>query len=565
MNAKRRNSCRVPATEGIARDRGVFERRCDVAIDIGQIAATIEICVDDTVGKRTFHVASSRQTKLYPPDEATLGDLVGHTIRLVEHLKLIFGMIALVVRASVERVFHGAEPIPIILAVGPSPYVVRWFITIVLQLSVVIVTAIASAVVHPEGGTCSMCGNRLARHVAHFRPATVLLHVAVVYGHVNIAPNGIGTIDTTTVELVNQRVINLERYPPCHLVVASARHCSELATIRVAVRAALIVRRCNVRPVDAREVELRVLATYGVHGTQFGLRRVAHVRMGTRREPVHPRLATQQEVARAVGIMISHVEQFKLSTIDDDRRLTFHPVVVVLRPVILKLRCTHECRFRHLKMSLRHKDTYSVCILVMPHGKSQLYDGQEIKSYGLYARPRNVVSELKLQAVVRFTVIVQVSTHDSKRMPLFVKTIAHAVIAVLHLMIAYQHNGLIIDRSRRAKRHDGRLQVVVDRLSLEFVSHCSCRREGFVCLIASIRQVHAVYAAPAICQIHRITPIGFYGDGSNASWHIVVATLRKHPVATPRAVEVFIGTVAVCKVVTRFPVSSESSRCATGY
>ena len=137
-----------------------------------------------------------------------------------------------------------------------------------------------------------------------------------------------------------------------------------------------------------------------------------------------------------------------------------------LNAIIFKLGGVHEGCLGNLEMPLWDKNAYGVCIVVVTDGQAQFGHRKEIETNGLNGPPLQLISELELEAIVRFVVQVEIGTHDGERMQLAIKVATHPFVFVHHLQIAHQYDGLVVNRGTSidvVQIPDGGLQRIVNR------------------------------------------------------------------------------------------------------
>ena len=119
------------------------------------------------------------------------------------------------------------------------------------------------------------------------------------------------------------------------------------------------------------------------------------------------------------------------------------------------------------------------------------------------------------------------------------------------MQVTHQHDGVIIDRST-TKLTQGICEAGVNILFAAVDGNLSCG-EGItqLChLLGSIGGSSIIDDIQVLIgDVRRRTPVGFNGDGAHAVRHVEVGTLREH--TSTDAVQVFIGTLAVGKVIVR--------------
>ena len=108
------------------------------------------------------------------------------------------------------------------------------------MVAVIVGAAVATAVELAESGSRGTSGHRLSSHIAHLGASAILAHNAVVDGDINIATNSTSAIDAATIKFIDDGMVDFESDIAQNLVVTSASHHAELASVGVAMGIALI-------------------------------------------------------------------------------------------------------------------------------------------------------------------------------------------------------------------------------------------------------------------------------------------------------------------------------------
>ena len=77
-------------------------------------------------------------------------------------------------------------------------------------------------------------------HGTYLRTTTIFGNKAMINGDIDTASYGIGSIDTSSIKLVNNRMVYLESDAAKYFVVARTIHTTETPAIGITVRVALI-------------------------------------------------------------------------------------------------------------------------------------------------------------------------------------------------------------------------------------------------------------------------------------------------------------------------------------
>lgn len=73
-------------------------------------------------------------------------------------------------------------------------------------------------------------------HRSNFWTSAVLTHQTIINSDINITRDGLGAINTTAIEFLDDGVVYLEGHIALHLLIASTRHEIELTTVGIAMR-----------------------------------------------------------------------------------------------------------------------------------------------------------------------------------------------------------------------------------------------------------------------------------------------------------------------------------------
>ena len=249
-------------------------------------------------------------------------------VGLIKHLELVFGMIAIarIVGSLCPLGGNGFEFIVLVCVASPrgfTRHVVRSLVGNLLAVKVG--TAVATAVILVEDGSCGIGGHGLA--ITNLGAAAILFgHQTVVDRNIDAAIHGVVGIDATTIELTDDGMVNLEIHTVLHRLHARTCHDAKATAIGVTMWIVIIGSTIiNVGSVKAREIELGELAAHDAHCAMSGDALVAISCMASRSETPHPNMPTHDDVPCGLirGIATSAITYnlLKFSSIEDKRLL----------------------------------------------------------------------------------------------------------------------------------------------------------------------------------------------------------------------------------------------------